>query len=167
MSEKKVIHMTNLLQIPLERRMEALLDPEQCLSVLYNYAGNVRKFAEYFASQPEEQEWIMYTAETLMAGSHLFGHWKAAIKTNKIVRMRRLQDRAIDMLEDFATPAGEAAVPEKFAEVRDFAKLVLSDFVAEQIAKAREKEITTAPVTDVLHGETEEEDRALEEAMNL
>jgi adenine-specific DNA methylase len=151
-----------VLQVPLERRMEALLEPEKCREVLNNYAGNVQAFAEYFSMDSREQQWIMFTAENLMANSHLHGQWKAAIKTNQIVRLRNLQHKALTSLEDLSSDENMKAA--KFADHMNLAKLVLNDFIAGQVMQAKAKEVTTT--SSVVQGEDEDEDEALERARN-
>lgn len=130
-------------------------DPKKLLGHLLKVNGDIKKFAEAY---PADQMTVLYEAEiALKSEPFLYAQWKDAIKLNQQVRLRLLQDDALTELESYTA--------DKPGDSIAYAKLVLGDLIAGEIATAKKAEPFIVPPPPEEKDDSDE-DEALE-AMNL
>lgn len=155
---------------PDEDKKLALLEPEQCLTLLSNFAGNLSAFVKYFgAYKSEEQQKVLFVAERLMKTDLAkFKEWRDLIRLNQTVRLELLQAEALDRLEgqdigfvEKMTNKGVTCIY-KETDAINFAKLVLGDLLAGRIYQAKTKPVVAKGDND---DDSDEDDEALARAL--
>lgn len=125
----------------------ALNDPEQCLNLLKNFAGNRSRFVSHFmARDQDDREFVLYTAErTMEADKEKYKEWKKIIRLNQAIRIELLQDTALERLEGnhvgFEEKQTNRGITVIYKEANDlaFGKLLLGDAFAARIYQAKSK----------------------------
>lgn len=154
-------------------RKVALVNPQSCLQILLNHAGNLNAFVKYFrAHAPEEKQAVLFAAYRMIKSDKaLYREWKEAINLNRAIRIDLLQFEALDRLEGNRTGYEEKHTDKgtvvKFKEADDIAnaKLVLADAFAGRIAQARAKPTNrTSDTNDDIMDDDDDLTKAMEDA---
>ncbi len=130
---------------------------------LENYGGDVDQLCQKYANLLPGKAELLFKIEKWLKepdNKDLYKRWKAAIKLNQVSRLRLLQDKALGMLEN---PEGS---PLKMTEIVAYAKLVLGDVLASQLAAAK-KPVVIDKDGNIIESEDDDDDaaaRAMEDA---